>query len=249
MASKGKIIWVLVALILMGLMVGACKKPRREGTLKGMKKAKFILNDDDLLQAAAVAIIADHFGLDVDLVVKVKRAGKVTTEDLVLLFALLYLAGSDDADFAVGLRGKGHGWGEIAHRLGIHPSTFNKLRKRVLGPAGALKRGKWQSDEDFKRGLFIIVLSDRFGVEATLMREKVEEGNSLNDLLLALALAQRVEEEWTELLEGKKEDGRSWLTIANELEVDLAELDTIAEALKLPPEKGGSIKRMGKREE
>jgi len=245
MARIGKAALVAAALILLGLAVGGCKEPP-EGGRGGGPRLKFIVSDVDLVQAAAIALLADHFGWDVDVVVVVMHEQNLTVEDLVVLFVLLQLAKSEDAALAVGLRGQGLGWGEIAHRLGIHPGVFNQLRKRVFGPAGGPKRGKWESDEDFRQGLFIIMLSDYFAVGAPIIYEKFQKGNSLGDLTLALALGKRSGVEWTKLMEERKEKGKSWLEAAEALGTDLGELDSIAEKVKAPPEKEHPLKGQGK---
>lgn len=246
MVSIRKSAWVVVMLVLLGLTVGACKKPPEGGTVKGKARTKFILTDVDLVEAVAIAVLADHFGWDLNLVIKVKREGNLAPEDLVALFVLLQLAESKEVDLAVGLRGEGHGWGQVAHRLGIQPGVFNQLRTRVLGSLAVLKRGKWESDKDFREGLFIVVLSDYFGVEAPTVYQRFEKGNPLADLILALAMGKKSGVEWVKLMDERKEEGKSWLEEAEALGVDLGELDAIAEAVKAPPEEEHPSKGKGK---
>lgn len=246
MVSIRRSAWLIALLVLAGLTVGSCKKPPEEGRPKGKAKTKFIVTDADLAEAAVIAILADHFGWDLNLVIKVRREGDLGPEDLVALFVLLNLAGSRDVDLVVGLRGEGHGWGVIAHRLGIQPSVFNQLRRRVLGALAALRRGKWESDKDFGEGLFIIVLSDYFGVEAPTIYQRFEKGNSLADLVLALAFGKKIGVEWVKVMDERKKEGKSWLEEAEALGVDLGDLDAVERAVKAPPKENHSSKGKGK---
>ena len=77
----------------------------------------------DLLLLTALAAF---FGADVHVVVPLYPAWSI--HDIVLILALHHDS-HRDIGYIIGLRHRhGWGWGEIAHRLGVHPGAFNQQR-------------------------------------------------------------------------------------------------------------------------
>lgn len=82
-----------------------------------------------LEEAAIAAVVAKSLNLDVNYLFGLSRDYGMPVYRIA---PCLYLDRYSDRDFnhIYTLRQQGLGWGEIAHRLGIHPGTFNKMRKK-----------------------------------------------------------------------------------------------------------------------
>lgn len=78
-------------------------------------------------EAAAAVLIADALGLDATIVIQTgKRSGAPLIE-----MGPAFVLGREcrcSADKVWKLRRSGLGWGQVAHKLGMHPGTFNKMR-------------------------------------------------------------------------------------------------------------------------
>lgn len=79
------------------------------------------------LEAAAVVVIADALGLDADFVIS---TGKKTGASPSVFGPAMILAERCDKPFHEVWKERGKGWGQVAHSIGMHPGTFNKLRKQ-----------------------------------------------------------------------------------------------------------------------
>jgi len=79
------------------------------------------------LEAAAVVVIADALKLDADFIISTGRGSGVSP--VVYGPALIYSQRTHQPFPEVWAKRK-RGWGEIAHSIGMHPGTFNKLRRQ-----------------------------------------------------------------------------------------------------------------------
>lgn len=99
-------------------------------------------------EAAAAALLSEALGLDTAMLFESARPyGSVYTYGTGLYIANRCGRKVEDVHK---LRRKGLGWGEVAKRLGMHPGTFNKLRK-----AGAFDQGgfwPWLTTSHFRYG-------------------------------------------------------------------------------------------------
>ncbi|HET6645571.1 MAG TPA: hypothetical protein VFG65_08750 [Fimbriimonadales bacterium] len=76
--------------------------------------------------AALVGGLSRDFHLDPSVVVDTRSRFGMRGDDLI---SALYFRKSGKMDEVFRLRGEGYGWGEIAHKLGMNPGEFNKMRK------------------------------------------------------------------------------------------------------------------------
>ena len=77
-------------------------------------------------EAAAAVVIADALGLDATFVIS---TGRRCNAPLVVLGPAYVISYYTRVPVVTvwGHHKRGEGWGQIAHRLGMHPGTFNKL--------------------------------------------------------------------------------------------------------------------------
>ena len=78
------------------------------------------------MEAAAVVVIADALKLDADFVISTGRGSGVSP---VLYGPALIYSHHTHRPFMDVWRERNRGWGQVAHSIGMHPGTFNKLRK------------------------------------------------------------------------------------------------------------------------
>ena len=126
------------------------------------------------LEEIAVTLLADRFGVDPAQIV-----GFLDRSDLSVFEAAPYYSTSyytdDPVDEVWRLREQGLGWGQVAQRLGMHPGTFNKLRK-----SGAFDRDEiWES-----------IYEDRYGVRESDIDLIRRRGGSMRDVLPASIIAR-----------------------------------------------------------
>lgn len=108
------------------------------------------------------------------------------------------------------LRQQKMGWGQIAHKLGIHPGTFNKLRKEAgigTGKGRAVDRRPWE-----------IVLGGYYGLEAADIEKLLARGLSLADVTFALNATATTGKSLDEILRLKRQLG-TWDKVAAALGV------------------------------
>ena len=92
------------------------------------------------------------------------------------------------------LRQQGLGWGQIAHRLGMHPGQFNKLRK-----SGAFDRDRiWGS-----------ILKERYGARDGDILSIKKKGGSMEDAVHAHIIAHKSGGSASEVFDHYRK-GRDW---------------------------------------
>ena len=148
-------------------------------------------------------------------------------------------AGGVDWRKVAQLRQKKLGWGQIAHELGVHPGTFNKLRQQ-LG-LGADKKG----GGGIEAGPWVLILSKYYGLQPAEIEDLVRRGIPLAEVTFALNAAARSGRNVEEILRLKKQLG-SWEKVAASLglkgELLASPVDPEAKwqtALGAAPQEGG----------
>jgi hypothetical protein len=92
------------------------------------------------------------------------------------------------------LREQGLGWGQISHKLGMHPGTFNKLRK-----SGAFDRDRiWGS-----------VLKDKYGASESDLASIKRNGGTMQDTLHVYIVAHESGKKPMEVF-GRYRKDRDW---------------------------------------
>ena len=119
-------------------------------------------------------------------------------------------AGGVDWSRVMRLRQQKKGWGQIAHDLGIHPGTFNKLRKQLGLGTGTPKAGKAEA------GPWVIILSRYYGLDRADIEKLIARGIPLADVAFALNAAARTGKSFEEILRLQQQLG-NWEKVATTL--------------------------------
>lgn len=84
---------------------------------------------DTLLEKIATQLLADRFAINTKDILGLQRESRADVWDLGPIYSMSRYGDSNPSDVQR-LRASGMGWGEIAHKIGMQPGTFNKLRKK-----------------------------------------------------------------------------------------------------------------------
>ncbi len=106
-----------------------------------------------------------------------------------------------------GWRSQGIGWGEVAHRLNIHPGTFNKDRVWLTKHLGK------EMDDEFRLIVFASVIQKWFRVPSTQVIAVFKTGEPHMDVFIAVYLGARTKKPWPELLRGKPKRPDGWVAL------------------------------------
>ncbi|MBS1722175.1 MAG: hypothetical protein JSS66_04105 [Armatimonadetes bacterium] len=155
---------------------------------------------DSLLEKIATSILADQFGIDTREVLYVRDQSHLPVWELGPVFqGSYYFHRSPNEVWR--LRNQGLGWGEIAHRMGMHPGTFNKLRKQ-----GAFDRDRFWTDS----------YSRRFGYNDSEVLHR--KAGSLEDVLGAIVIGKLSNRDPREVY-NQQQTVRSWNSVADKYHV------------------------------
>lgn len=159
-----------------------------------------------LLEKIATTVLADKFGIDTrDVVVLHDRVGG-SVYDLAPYYEMSHY-GRTSPSRVYELRRSGLGWGQVAHKIGMHPGTFNKLRKQ-----GAFDRDRfWTSN-----------YRDRFGVQEQQITVLRRSGGSLEDVLGAIILGKLSKQNPQNIYDQFQTD-RSWTTVSTRYNAPLTD--------------------------
>lgn len=153
---------------------------------------------DSLLEKIATVILADKFGIDNREVVVLREQTNLPVYQLAPIYEGAYYFKRSPSTIWQ-LRNQGLGWGEIAHRVGMHPGTFNKLRKQ-----GAFDRDRFWTTS----------YQDRFGVPTQRIEVMRKSGGSLEDVLGAIIVGKLTKTDPSQVYD-RFQTERSWTTISN----------------------------------
>lgn len=106
-----------------------------------------------------------------------------------------------------GWRSQGIGWGQVAHRLGVHPGTFNKDRVWLTKHAGR------DMDDNFRLIVFAVVIQKWFRVPSAEVIVVFKAGQPHMDVFIAVYLGGRTKKPWPELLRAKPKRPDAWVTL------------------------------------
>jgi hypothetical protein len=150
-------------------------------------------------EAAAVLLLAKVLGIDMTMIVTTR---KETSTPIFVLAPAVVIAKVSKKDLReiVKMRGKGHGWGVIAHRLGVHPGAFNQQRV-ILSKL---------SDEDLVASVWLSVLSQAFGIPTGQIAKFRQEGLEWGDVIALLQVSAASKTEPEKVLARWREMGRDW---------------------------------------
>jgi hypothetical protein len=172
---------------------------------------------EDLLQKVAVQVLADKFKIDLNQLEVLRTRSKESAADLAPYAAGAYHFRSTDRVWA--LRRQGLGWGQVAHKLGMHPGTFNKLRN-----SGAFDKGRIWGD----------VFKGRYGAreqDLVVLRRRTPR---LEEILGAVIVAKATGKSPQEVYD-RYEDLKSWPGTAKAFGVDMEKAARVGEeAPELP---------------
>ncbi len=129
-------------------------------------------------EAIAALLLARVLDLDATFIIQTR---KETATPVFVLGPAFVIAKASKRDIKeiLSARGKGHGWGLIAHRLGVHPGVFN--RSRI-----ALDK---LSDDDLIASVWLSVLTRTFPFSQDTLVRLQQQGLSWGDMVTVLQIA------------------------------------------------------------
>lgn len=164
-----------------------------------------VVDDVSLGEALLIGAIGSFFGLDTKVVATYHHRQRLCFSHIVLMMYLARRAGCDHHHVAA-LRSRGHGWGRIAKDLGIHPGTFNKMRKGLAPGRGG--------DKAFEESALIWFLATYHGASHNDVRRYKDRGHSLPDIFIALDFSSKSGKGPGDLL-AHRNRAKSWHRVAN----------------------------------
>lgn len=161
------------------------------------------VTDVDLGEALLIAAAGEFFGLETHIVPYYRTEQHMPLPEILTAMYLARLAGVDHHT-PVGLRSQGHGWGRIAKDMGIHPGTFNKLRKGFQVES--------VTDVGFEEAVMIWFLSSYYRRPQSSIIGFREQGHPFLGIFLALDFASKSGKPPGHLL-GERGQGGSWKAV------------------------------------
>lgn len=161
------------------------------------------VSDVDLGEALLIAAAGQFFGLETHVVPYYRTEQHMPLPEILTAMYLSRLAGADH-HIVVGRRSQGHGWGRMAKDMGIHPGTFNKLRKGFQVDS--------VTDVGFEEAVLMWFLSSYYGTPQSSIISFREQGHPLLGIFLALDFASKSGKPPGHLL-GERGQGGSWRTV------------------------------------
>lgn len=187
---------------------------------------------DTLLEKIAATVLADQFGIDTrDVIVMRDRSGG-SIYDLSPYYEMSYYGRSSPSSIWA-LRNQGLGWGQVAQRIGMHPGTFNKLRKN-----GAFDRDRFWTDR----------YRTRFGVTDQQITVLRRSGGSLEDILGAIVIGKLTRQS-PQLIYDRYRTDRSWSTVSTYYKAPLKDWRRVVVPVKtvyrLPSKSNSGVRDRG----
>ncbi len=156
------------------------------------------------LDQIALKLLGEKFGIDSKQATGFLGRSNVNVYDAAPLYSTSHHT-HHPVEEVQDLRQQGLGWGQIAQRLGMHPGTFNKLRK-----SGAFDRDAiWGS-----------IYKERYGVRESDLAAIRRRGGSMRDALPACIIARGSRTSPATVYTRYKRDG-DWERTASSYKVDL----------------------------
>ncbi len=153
-------------------------------------------------EAAAAILLARVLGVDMTMIISTRK--ETTTPVFVLAPAVVIAkVGKKDLREIVKMRSKGHGWGVIAHRLGVHPGAFNQQRV-------ALSK---LSDDDLIAAVWVQVLTQSFGTPTSQILMLRQKGLNWGDVIAALQISAASQSPPEKVIAHWQEMGKDWAKV------------------------------------
>lgn len=129
-------------------------------------------------EAVAAILLAKTLDLDLTMIISTRRQSTTPVFILAPAFIIAKVSKKDVKDI-LKERSRGHGWGAIAHRLGVHPGVFNKARVNMsrLG------------DTEIEASVWLTVLSQAFGCPQSQIVALQQKGLDWGELIAVLQIA------------------------------------------------------------
>ncbi len=204
--------WIAVSVLVLGTMFGFAAQARSE----------------TLLEKILTTVLADRFGIDTDQVIKVRSDSKSSIFDLGEIFSGAFRLNST-ADKVWRLRKQGLGWGQIAHQLGMHPGTFNKMRN-----SGAFDSGRVWGD----------IFKQRFGTRNEDYEVIRKGGAKLEDIIAAVVVGKATNRSPQQVYDDYKRV-KNWDTVCSKAGVKMSDWKRYANKPAMPPRDGDDSGSVG----
>jgi hypothetical protein len=163
-----------------------------------------VAREESLFTKVGLAILAEKFGVDPRVAVAILGRSDREVFDSAPCFSASYHTGRPIGDVWK-LRQQGLGWGQIAHRLGMNPGKFNKLRK-----SGAFDRDNiWGS-----------IYREKYGARDADLVAIRKHGGSMSDALPVFIIASKSHSSPMAVF-GRYQKERDWDRTAVAYKVDL----------------------------
>ncbi len=157
----------------------------------------------NMIQELAAKLLGDKFGIPIDQILSLSGSSHQDVYELAPVYSLSKQT-HRPANEVWRLRQEGLGWGQVAHKLGMHPGTFNKMRN-----AGSFDRDRiWGS-----------IYQNRYGASSTDIAAIRRRGGSNRDILPALVIARSSRTKPVSIYDRYRKD-RDWNRVASTYKVD-----------------------------
>lgn len=174
-----------------------------------------------LLEKILTTVVADRFGIDTSEILAIRKESSPSWDDLGGIVSGSYHMNAQAREVAR-LRKQGLGWGQIAHKMGIHPGTFNKMRN-----AGAFDGAKsWNG-----------ALSQRFGTKESDIEVVRRSGAKLQDVLASVVIGKIAGKSPQSVYDAYKTT-KDWSRVETKFGADLDDWKKVAVAPKKPSSTG-----------
>lgn len=159
-------------------------------------------------EAAAALLLAKVIDVDMTMVISTRK--EAATPVFILAPAVVIAkVGKKDLKEIVKMRSKGHGWGVIAHRLGVHPGAFNQQRV-------ALSK---LSDDELIAVVWLSVVSQSFGIPTSQVVKLRQRGLDWGDVIAALQVSTASQSPPEKVVALWQEMGKDWSKVRTQLGV------------------------------
>ncbi len=185
-------------------------------------------------EAAAALLLARALDLDATFIISTRKEAEKPVFALAPAFVIAKV-GKKDIRQILKEHSKGHGWGVLAHRLGVHPGAFNQSRI-------ALSKLK---DDDLIACVWLMVLSQTFRIPQERVVELRKQGLTWGDIVTALQIASGANAPFERVLTHWRKE-KDWAKVREQFGVSPDWLPSTSEqqsssdksAKRFPPSKG-----------
>ncbi|HSI74082.1 MAG TPA: hypothetical protein VK934_12970 [Fimbriimonas sp.] len=131
--------------------------------------------DMKTLETVAAMLLADKLGIDASSILQATLGQKASVYDMAPAFVMQRAAPRTTATSIWDLRRQGMGWGEIAHKIGMQPGEFNKLRNSGQLDSNVIWRSRYEN---------------RFGLTSAQMDDLRKKGLTWREIGTATLIAR-----------------------------------------------------------